>query len=200
MFNDVLNVRDGNEKRKKALAAVAQKLAMNGQRAAGLVGAARAGGGLGQQQAARFRPLARNNMGALARLALGGRADLGNAIGRFGITERQPGAFDPGAIPGIGGIDATGSLGNGGQGVPVGGQSGPAPSYAPNTSPDTQQSAAGGDPEAFAAMTGQSDVDPFPSSFQSGPSGGDYSGYVNWQGQLIPVGLFKALQASGELY
>lgn len=216
MFNDVLNVRAGNEKRKKALAALAQKLAQNGQRAAGMMGAARAGGGLGQQNAARFRPLARNNMGALGRLAHGGRAEMGNAINRFGIVERLPGANDPGAIPDIGGISALGSIG-GGDAAAAGVFGGDAGGIVP------------GSAEAFAGQLENSGLTPeqqqqygqqfAANNAQYGDNGGIASGgfimadhpvdmgaggrtdgYVYWQGQMIPVGLYKALQASGELF
>lgn len=205
MFNDSLNVRVGNQRRKQAMAKVAAKMMQNRGRSSGLVGAARAGGGLGKQNMAKFRPLAGRNMGALARL-LGGGGGLSNmeqAIGRFGITERQPGAMDPGAIPDIGGI--SGSVGSeaapGDFGVglgPSGGQAAPLPqSNQPQLTPE-QNSMVGSTP---GATLGQVMPPGFiPNNTPRGGNGGAPIGYVMWQGQLIPSGVFRAMQQTGELY
>lgn len=205
MFNDVLNVQALDDERKKALQKLMQRMQANQQRASGLAGMNRAGGGLGNQQAARFRPLALRNLGALARIAPGqGRGPLGAAVSRFGIVQRQPGAFDPGAIPDLGGVPATM-----GAEAPVGapGVSAPAAGggnqfYQPQDSGDqyagrdpgsvntAQQQAAGGDPEAARFLSGQSDISPFSAQ----PTQNAGNGYVMYQGVPIPLAIFKAMQ------
>lgn len=199
MFNDVLNVREMDKKRKRALAQVAAKLLANGQRAAGMANLARPGGGLGRQNAARYRPLTMSGRGMFNAPGPGGPGDFGQAIGRFGLVERQPGANDPGAIPGLGGIDATPSLG-GGQGGPSGPPSaGSAGFGTPDPSQIAQAQARPGDPEAQRFAQGLSDVDPFnvqasqPAPSPLGDINANSTGYVNYQGTMIPVGLYKAL-------
>lgn len=187
MFNDKLDVRDGNEKRKRALARVAQKLMQNSGRAGGLAGlSGRAGGGLGRQNSARFRPLAQRNMGQFARLAPGGNDAMGLAIGRFGITERMPGAYDPAAtVPDLGGrpSDLPG-LGNGGmpQGLST-------EQSLPQPGSGTQQVTDPSNPDFGVKFE-----EGLPTYTSSQPSpGGDYSGYIMYQGQLIPMSVYKAI-------
>lgn len=191
MFNDKLDVREGNEQRKRALARVAQKLLQNRGRSGGLAGlSGRAGGGLGRQNAARFRPLAQRNMGQFARLAPGGRDKMGLAIGRFGITERMPGAYDPAAsVPDLGGApsDVPG-LGNGGT-VPLMG-----PNTLPQPGSGSQLVTDPNNPDAGVRFE-----EGLP-TYTTAPDGGDYSGYVMYQGQLIPIAVYKAMQASGDLF
>lgn len=190
MFNDKLDVRDGNEKRKRALARVAQKLMQNSGRASGLAGlSGRAGGGLGRQNSARFRPLAQRNMGQFARLAPGGNDAMGLAIGRFGITERMPGAYDPAAtVPDLGGrpSDLPGLAG------------GPFPDNpsAPNLIGDRRtlpQPGSGSqqvtDPRNPDYGTRLEEGLP---TYQS-PTSADYGGYIMYQGQLIPMSVYKAI-------
>lgn len=207
MFNDVLNVQALDDERKKALQKLMQRMQANQQRASGLAGMNRAGGGLGNQQAARFRPLALRNLGALARIAPGqGRGPLGPAVSRFGIVQRQPGASDPGAIPGLGGVPA--DMGSQAPAAPVGapvqggGGGGGNQFFAPTAPGDqyagrdpgsvnaAQQQAAGGDPEAARFVSGQSDISPFSAQ----PSQTAANGYIMYQGTPIPLALFKAMQ------
>lgn len=195
MFNDKLDVRDGNEKRKRALARVAQKLMQNSGRAGGLAGlSGRAGGGLGRQNSARFRPLAQRNMGQFARLAPGGNDAMGLAIGRFGITERMPGAYDPAAtVPDLGGrpSDLPG-LGSGG-GAP-GGASGSPRSFTDPYGNVTRFSDSGEPGTDLTTTPGGDTFTEMPQYTSSQPSpGGDYSGYIMYQGQLIPMSVYKAI-------
>ena len=216
MFNDSLNVRIGGERRKSARAKVAAKMMQNKGRAAGLFGVARSGGGLGRQAQARFRPMAGRNMGALARLlggpGGGGRMDLEQAIGRFGVVERQPGANDPGAIPDLGGISGAPGAGVGIPGLgPSGGSLGGLPQAEGEQYNAIQQSQLGVTPgttlgqvmpqgyipEGTARPGGAAPAGDLP---RSGGGGGAPTGYVMWQGQLIPSGLFRVMQQTGELF
>lgn len=207
MFNDVLDVQSLDEQRKKALQALMQRMQANASRSAGLATVNRAGGGLGRQQTARFRPLAMRNVGILGRF--GPRP--GKGVDPFGIVERLPGARDPGAVPGLGGVPADmgsqvapgqGVGGQGGAGVPA-----PAPAFsAPVSGQQTgnvgqdfhnqqqvnqaQYQAQGGDPEAARYLAGGSDVNPF--GVQPAQNFG--SGYVNVGGVPVPLTLFKALR------
>jgi hypothetical protein len=203
MFNDTINVREGNEQRKKTLMKVAQKLMANAGRATGLGNLGGVpGGGLGRTNAARGG-LAARNIGQLARMHPQGNPGLGQGIGRFGMVDRMPGAFDPSIMPvpdlgGANGRDPQAATGGSMQqpegSTPIWGGD---PSGTDQRSlGDAQQSAAGGDPEAQQFVAGQTDVDPFPRSF----SGGGNPQYVTWQGKTIPFNVYKALQASGELY
>jgi hypothetical protein len=208
MFNDVLDVQSLDEQRKKALQALMQRMQANQSRAAGLASVNRAGGGLGRQQVARFRPLAMRNVGILGRF--GPRP--GKGVDPFGIVERLPGARDPGAVPGLGGVPADmGSQAAPGRGV--GGQGGagvPAPAFAApvsgqqtgNVGQDFQNQqqynqaqgqAQGGDPEAARFLAGGSDVNPFGVQ----PTQNFQSGYVNVGGVPVPLALFKALRLGG---
>ena len=207
MFNDVLDVQSLDEQRKKALQALMQRMQANASRSAGLATVNRAGGGLGRQQTARFRPLAMRNVGILGRF--GPRPGRG-VSDNFGIVERLPGARDPGAVPGLGGVPADmgsqvapgrGVGGQGGVGVPA-----PPPFTPPVSGQQTgnigndfqnqqqvnvaQQQAAGGDPEADRFLQGGSDVNPF--GVQPAQNFG--SGYVNVGGVPVPLTLFKALR------
>lgn len=220
MFNDRLNVRTGNARRKQAMAKVAAKMMQNQGRASGLGGLmGRAGGGLGKANAARGK-FGRPGMNPLARLALGGDAQLGRGIGQFGIVERQPGAFDPGAVPDLGGISALPSTGGGALNNPQ--DVAPLPGGGSPGDPRFDPGAAQNDPNRQPGSL----VSDFFTQAQSNPGtlgnvGGDFSsidqyinsqaaaqqqpsgvpaGYMMWQGQLIPVGVYKALQASGELF
>lgn len=197
MFNDVLNVRDADQKRKRALALVAAKLMANGQRAAGMANLSRPGGGLGRQNAARFRPLSMSGRGMFGAPGQGSPGDFGQAIGRFGLVERQPGASDPGAIPGLGGIDATSTMGGGqGGGPPANGIPGVS-----EISADPQIQANALNTEYAHQGGQQASVTPSGSVFEGGlptwdapaPTGGSTGGYVNYQGTMIPMGLYKAL-------
>lgn len=203
MFNDVLNVHALDDERKKALQKLMQRMQANQQRASGLAGMNRAGGGLGNQQAARFRPLALRNLGALARIAPGqGRGPLGAAVSRFGIVQRMPGATDPGAIPDLGGVPA--DMGSQAPAPPVGVPGGGAPAsnqfYQPSAPGDqyagrdpgsvNAAQTATGDPEAARFLSGQSDISPFSAQ----PSQTAANGYVMYQGTPIPLALFKAMQ------
>ena len=197
MFNDVLNVRTGNERRKKALAQLKAKMAMTAK--AGVAGVAnRSGGGLGRQNAARFRPLAKGNMGQLGRMAAGvGRPGFEQAISRFGLTERQPGAYDPGAQEDLG---DTGQ--GGGPQTPIGNDwrnpnvtLSEGPQYW--TSPDGGPQQMPGDPGGMQDASGVQQLPGVTSGATS--AGGDYSGYVNWQGQWIPMSVYKAMMLTGDL-
>jgi hypothetical protein len=216
MFNDQINVRVGNSRRKQAMARAAQKMMLNRGRASGAAGLfARAGGGLGRQFSG-FRP-PRKDFSPLARLAQGGRGGVGAAIQDFGITERQPGAVDPGAVPDLGGIGSilgSGQLPAGPSSVPFGGTTG-------NTAQDQaligaeQKYGTPGSPTALSTATQQSmlgstpgaqlsDIVPggsgTPRTFEGGGQQAAPTGYVMWQGQLIPSGLFRSLQMTGELW
>lgn len=205
MFNDVLDVRAGNEQRKRQLQRLAQKMMTNKARGAGVLQVARAGGGLGRQNAARFRPLAGRNMGQLSRTVGGGRGLLDEAIGRFGLTERQPGAFDPGGIPDLGGQPGQGQPGMGG--IPQG-AGGPGTSAAIDNLGDIYQEQqagpSGGAIDYFQSIGGINGLggpdasQPVSGGQQSGPPAPP--GYVNWQGQLIPIGVWKTMQQTGELF
>ncbi len=212
MFNDVLDVRAADQKRKRALAQVAAKLMANSQRATGMAALGRAGGGLGRQNAARFRPLSISGRGMFGGPGQGRGGGLDNfGIGRFGLTERQPGAEDPGAVPGLGGISALDTLGGGGGGSGQGGGAGAAPGggITPGTpdayagqlqnsglSPEQQQQVGG----QFAANNatygdngGIASGGFMPADNPITQGGGNYGGYVNYQGMMIPAGLYKAL-------
>lgn len=206
MFNDALNVREGNERRKRALAQLAAKLMQNAGRSGGMARMSGAGGGVARQNAARNRPLAQRNMGIFARLAPGGNPGLGNAIGRFGLVERMPGANDPGAVPGLGGINALDPQ------QAVGGGDG---AYAPDPGiPSWQAGGSGGETlpqpgSGVQQVTNEAHPD-YGAEFNNGlltydsaPAAGGVNqqgAYVNWQGVQIPIGVYKALMATGELY
>lgn len=179
-FNDTLDVRVGNEQRKRKLAQLAQKLATMQGRSAGMASLARAGGGLGRQNAARFRPLAQRNMGVLSRLSPFSDASLGQAIGRFGLVERQPGAYDAGAgvtqgppdVPDLGG-SPTGN--NDAGGITWGNDR---RDYRPDG--------------RYLDTTVQGGVTQLPqaSAPQAGPPG-----YVMYNGVPIPIAVWKTLQS-----
>jgi hypothetical protein len=167
----------------------------------------RAGGGLGRSNAMRGQFTRRPGLNPLARLAQGGDARLGEAIGRFGIVERQPGAFDPGAVPDLGGIDARPTMGTstspGEIPAPPGSGQAMVNQLPPGTNTD-------GLAQQWDENTRTYDpsqpygVDPtrgiIPSGGVTEQSSGPRTGYVMWQGQMIPAGLYRALQASGELF
>ncbi len=212
MFNDVLDVRAADQKRKRALAQVAAKLMANSQRAAGMASIGRPGGGLGRQNAAKFRPLSMSGRGMFGGPGQGLGNGLDNfGIGRFGLVERQPGANDPGAIPGLGGISALDTLGGGGAGSGVGGapqgggggiQAGTPDAYAgqlqnSGLTPEQQQQV-GGQFAANNATYGDNGGIASGGYIQADNpvntgAGGNYGGYVNYQGMMIPAGLYKAL-------
>lgn len=203
MFNDIMNVAASDEQRRKALQRLAQQLQANAARSsalgatAGAANAAGFGGGLGNQQRARFRPLAAANMGSLQRFFPGGRPDYGAAIGRFGIVQRQPGARDPGAIPDLGGAPATvGSTAPGGGITPPGVGGGPAPYVQPGVGgPDGAGAAIAAHGEGGSSLgggvPGAPGVTPLP---QITPDKNFGAGYVNYQGVPVPLALFKAMQ------
>jgi hypothetical protein len=223
MMNDQLDLSMLDEQRKKALQALMQRMQANAQRSAGLSSLSRAGGGLGRQQIARFRPLTMRNVGILGRF--GPRPGRG-VSDRFGIVARMPGARDPGAVPGLGGVPAdTGTQavpGRSEMGVPTpapipgggGGAGAPAPSISnPNTpvagggggygavpgpAPVTQGMLDQYSPEARRAFDQGGFLAP---TLPHGASRGDVvpitnsspSGYVNVGGVPVPIALFKAL-------
>lgn len=212
MFNDVLDVQSLDEQRKKALQALMQRMQANQSRAAGLASVNRAGGGLGRQQVARFRPLAMRNVGILGRF--GPRP--GKGVDPFGIVERLPGARDPGAVPGLGGVPADmgsqAAPGQGGAGVPAPAPGGGGGAGVPQVSegaggvqqpagttvgPQGQQTyyvpgsnkLIGGLSPEFDAINDQIMGQP---TTLSGPSG-----YVNVGGVPVPLALWKALRLGG---
>jgi hypothetical protein len=212
MMNDQLDLSMLDEQRKKALQALMQRMQANAQRSAGLNSLNQAGGGLGRQRIARFRPLAMRNVGILGRF--GPRP--GGGVDRFGIAERLPGARDPGAVPGLGGVPADMGTqapaarsemgvpapapgGGGGAGVPqvsegAGGVQQPAGTM---VGPQGQQTyyvpgsnkLIGGLSPEFDAINAQ--ITGVPQT--SGPSG-----YVNVGGVPVPLALFKALRLGSQ--
>lgn len=172
MFTDRINVRTGNARRRKALQRAAAKAA-----AVANIGN-RAGGGLGRARGYQSR------LGFLAPglLRLGQTNPAFNIDDPFLQAERQPGAYDPGAQ----------DAGMGGAGMP------PQPPMI-NGYPVQENPNAPGT-TGIGVQYDTNDPNPpattdiiDPASLPSGPQGAP-PGYVWYQGQLIPTGVYRAIQ------
>lgn len=131
---------------------------------------------------------------------------MAQAIGRFGVTERMPGAFDPGAIPDLGGVDATATTGVGAaSGVPSesGGDAGffDGGDALPGSDSGSQTAPPGHPDYGMEFENGlptYTSTGPQQTGTQPGPPAPP--GYVSWQGQLIPIAVWKTMQSTGELF
>lgn len=195
MFNDRLNVRTGNQRRKAAAARIATKMLQAASRGSAFGQTGQAPGGLGRQNAARFRPhFAGRNMGMDARLMEGGSPEMANAIGLYGVVDRQPGANDPAL--GSPGSPVGGSVPGQSQGASPAEGGVPSPTGGPAGASGGSAGTSGGNRGLNMGIDGDL-VNPIqPSAPQ--PEGIP-AGFAMYQGQLIPIGVLRAMQQTGEL-
>lgn len=190
-LNDRLNVRGGNARRKKALmraAAKAQALGGYGNRA---------GGGLGKSRfQSRLGFKAPGLAAAFLGLGLGGgQGELNNLDDPFMQAEVQPGAYDPGAQDAASDLQLRRDPAGPVRPVGQGGGSGYQPGY--GSLPAAVNAGAANEDGTSPYIQGAQQAGLLPGQ-QAGAAGGAApAGYVWYQGQLIPTGVWNAMQAQG---
>lgn len=218
MLADHLNVRVGNDRRKKAAAALlAQMQAQHpgGQSNPGAVGVrqsgglARAGARAGMLRGSgRMMPLPPGLAGQAAQFA------QANQIGDFSLNaEQQAGAYDPGVAAGgyaaandpAQGASSVGAGGGSAAGTPSAAGGGAGPGSTPIT-PEQQAVASNTDPGWLGAVDnpgggmisygGGAAPAAAPAAGAGGPiaDGTPMNGGIYYQGTIIPMGVWRSLQ------